>query len=165
MKGRPRMIPRPALYFLLALLLGVSAMLPSCGDKDTDEDLIKAAISDMAEGAEAKDPGRIKEHISDSYKDPAGNDYRALKGIMAFYFMQPESINVFLRRQEIEIKDGKGYATVRAVISRGRKAEGITDLVPEQTGGFIFDFTFENEGGDWMLTSAIWRQVGMAEAL
>ncbi|MBI5190634.1 MAG: hypothetical protein HZA22_08150 [Nitrospirae bacterium] len=152
-------------YILLILLLAVSAVLHGCGGEQTDEDLIKAAIQEMAEGAEAKDLGRVKGHISDGYKDPAGNDYQALKGIMAFYFMQPESINVFLRRQEVEIRDGKGYATVRAVISRGAKAESVTDLVPSEAGGFIFDFTFEKEGGDWMLTSAIWRQVGMAEAL
>jgi len=148
------------------VLLGVFclALLPACSH-ESDADKIKDVIADMAAGAEAKDISRVKKHIAKEYKDPAGNDYDALKGIMLFYFMQQDSINVFLRRQEVEVNSGRGHAAVRAVISRGKKLGSVKDIVPEEAGGFVFDFTFDRRGGDWLLISATWRQVNVTEAL
>jgi len=153
------------LVLFAALVILSLAILPSCKPKVSDEEQIKAAVVEMAKAAEAKDVSAVKGHISKNYKDPAGNDYNAMKGILAYYFMQPEGISVFLREQKVELRGEKGYDTVRAVISRGGKVDSAVSVLPSEAGGFILDLTFEKEDGDWMLTSAIWREVGVGEAL
>jgi hypothetical protein len=139
--------------------------LPGCGKGESDADRIKATVKEMAEGAEAKDIARVKRHIAKEYRDPAGNDYDALKGIMLYYFMQQGDINVFLRRQELDVKGDRAKMSMNAVISRGAKVSDIKDIGQAETAGFIFDLTFEKRGSDWLLVSAIWRQVGITEAL
>lgn len=139
--------------------------LPGCGKGETDADRIKATVKEMVEGAEAKDLARVKKHIAKEYKDPSGNDYDALKGIMLYYFMQQGDINVFLRRQEIEVKDDRAKMSMNAVISRGAKVSDIKEIGQAEAAGFIFDLTFEKRGNDWLLVSAIWRQVGVMEAM
>ncbi|HEX9860233.1 MAG TPA: hypothetical protein VGB23_03450, partial [Nitrospirota bacterium] len=151
-------------YIRLIVLLTASLalMTPGCGKGVSEEDAVRAVIEDMADAANHKDAGRLKEHISGSYKDPGGNDHDALKGIIAYNFIRADSINVFLRKTDIKVNGDRAHATVRAVISRGGKVESMADLVPESAAGFIFDFEFTKDGSDWLLTSAIWRQVGVA---
>ena len=148
-----------------ALLVLPAVLLDACGGGMSEEDRVKVVIGDVVKAAGDKDLDGVKRHISKRYRDPAGNDYEALKGIVLFYFMQPEGISLFTRRQRVEVKGDKAIVTLNAVISRGQKVKSIKDLVPAESGGFVFDLTFEREGGKWLLTSATWRQVGMAEAL
>lgn len=159
MRGKFYLLTAAMLVFCLPVLLG------GCAEKLPDEDAVRAVIKDMADAANHKDASRLKSHISKAYSDPAGNDYDALKGIIAYHFISADSINVFLRKTDVEVKGDKAYATVNTVISKGNKVESISDLVPESAGGFIFDFEFVRDGSDWLLTSAIWRQVGVAEVL
>ncbi len=140
-------------------------LLPGCGKGETDTDKIKAVVKDMAEGAQAKDIARVKQHIAKEYKDPTGNDYDALKGIMLYYFMQQGDINIFLRRQEVEVNGNRAKMSMNAVISRGAKVSDIKDIGQAEASGFIFGLTFEKRGGDWLLVSAVWRQVGVLEAM
>jgi len=147
------------------LLVLAPAALHGCKGTMSDEDRVWAVIEDMAQAAEAKDPGRLKDHISKDYSDPAGNDYKAIKGLIAYQFLRTGNITVFLRRHEIKVEGGHARATVRAVISTGRKVSDAADAEPGSSGGFVFDLEFVRDGSDWLLTSAIWRRVGIAEAL
>jgi hypothetical protein len=140
-------------------------LLPGCGNGGSDADKIEAVVKDMAEGAQAKDISRVKKHIAKEYQDPAGNDYDSLKGIMLFYFMQQGDINIFLRRQQVEVNGDRAKMSMNAVISRGAKVSDIKDIGQAEAAGFIFDLTFKRRGGDWLLDSAVWRQVGIMEAM
>jgi len=162
-----RPMKRMLAAFSAALLLsGVFFLqLPGCGRGGTDAERIKAAVKEMAEGAEAKDFGRVKKHIAKDYHDPSGNDYDALKGIMLYYFMQQGDIGVFLRRHQVDVNGGRARMSLNAVITRGAKVSDIKDIGKAEAAGFIFDLTFEKRGGDWLLVSAVWRQVGIMEAM
>lgn len=140
-------------------------LLPGCGKGESDADKVKSVVADMAAGAEAKDIAHVKKHIAKEYRDPSGNDYDALKGLMLFYFMQRPDINVFLRRQQVEVNGDRAKMSMNAVISRGAKVADIKDIGQAEASGFIFDLTFQRRGGDWLLVSAVWRQVGVLEAM
>lgn len=162
-----RPIKRIFVAFPAALLLSGAFFLslPGCGKGGTDADRIKAVVKEMAEGAQAKDISRVKKHIAKEYMDPTGNDYNALKGIMLYYFMQQGDINIFLRRQQVEVKGDRAKMSLNAVISRGAKVSDIKEIGQAEAAGFIFDLTFEKRGSDWLLVSAVWRQVGIMEAV
>ena len=156
----------PAAFSAALLLSGVFFLLVSgCGKDKTDADRIKAAVAEMAEGAQSKDFAMVKKHIAKEYRDPSGNDYDALKGLMLFYFMQQPDINIFLRRQQVEVNGDRAKMSMNAVISRGAKVSDIKDIGQAEASGFNFDLTFERRGGDWLLVSAVWRQVGVLEAM
>ncbi len=152
-------------FGLLLCALAFTGTLVSCSSGMTDEDRVWAAVKDMADAAEKKDIGRLKDHISKSYRDPSGNDYDQLKGFILYHFMRSGDISVFLRKHEVSVKGDKAYVTVRAVISKGRKVSDVSEAEPGSTGGFIFDLEFERDGSDWLMSSAIWRQVSITEAL
>ena len=155
----------PAAFLAALFVSGVFFFLPGCGGGKTDADKIKAAVNDMAEGAQAKDFARVKKHIAKEYRDPSGNDYDALKAMMLYQFMQQGDLSIFLRRQQVEVAGDRAKMSVKAVISRGPKVSDIKDVGQTDSGGFIFDLSFEKRGGDWLLVSAVWRQVSVLEAM
>ncbi len=157
--------PLKSVLVLLLVLMAFSAVLPACKGKQAGEEAVRAVIKDMAESAGKKDVSGVMKHIDREYKDAEGNNYDAIKGVLTMYFVQLESINVFLRKQHIEVKGDKAAAVVNAVVSRGRKVQDVKDLLPTEAGGFVFDLSFENKDGNWVVTSALWRQVGVAQAL
>jgi len=156
---------RERAVFILALLVLVPVVLNGCKGEISEEDRVWAVIKDMAQAAEAKDPGRLKDHISGGYSDPAGNDYTAIKGLIAYQFLRTGDISVFLRRHDIKVEGDRANATVRAVITTGRKVSDVADAEAGSAEGFIFDLEFVRDGSDWLLSSAIWRRIGITEAL
>jgi len=139
--------------------------LAGCGGEMTDEEAVKAVVEDMAEAAEAKDAGRIKDHISRDYSDPGGMGYQEMKAFLALQMMQSEHISVFLRKVDVEVKGDKAYANVRALIGRGEKPAANEEDPGTDRSGFVFDLTFVKQDGDWLMTEAIYRQVPVMEAL
>jgi hypothetical protein len=151
--------PWAGAFFLrsaFVLLFALVVFLPACKGKPNDEDAVKAVMKEMADSAGKKDISGVMKHIARDYKDASGNDYGQIKGVLAMYFIQPEGISVFLRKQHIEVKGEKAAAVVNAVVSRGQATEA---------SGFVFDLSFKKMDGEWMLTSALWRQVGIGQAL
>ena len=155
---------RSAFVFILALMV-FPVFLPACKGKVTEEDAVKAVIQDMAGFAQKKDVYGVMKHVAPEYSDSSGNNYDSLKGMLAMYFIQPEGISVFLRKQHIEVKGDKAAAVVNAIVSRGKKVEDLKDLLPTEAAGFVFDLSFKKVDGDWKLTSALWRRVVIAEVL
>src|SRR5512135_2004556 len=110
--------PLKSAFVLLWILLAFAAVLPACKGKQAGEEAVRAVIKDMAESAGKKDVSGVMKHIDREYKDAEGDNFDAIKGVLTMYFVQPESINVFLRKQHIEVKGDKAAAVVNAVISR-----------------------------------------------
>jgi ketosteroid isomerase-like protein len=147
---------------LVALLL---VLIPACSRKSTDEEMVRNAVKEAAGAAEAKDVKGFMAYISKDYHDDYGNDYDAVKGIIFYRFMRPGPISVFIRDVKVEVKGDRALVNARAVLVRGKEAEGIGSVLPENAEAYRFSLVFTREDGRWKVFNAGWEAVGAAGLL
>ncbi len=150
-----------ALFAVLSLLAAFS----SCARRASEEELIKETLAKAAQAAEEKDMAGVMRAISRKYADDSGNDYNAVKGIVFYEVMKKGSVSIFIRKDDVEVKEDTALAQVRALITRGGAVEGIKDIVPENADGFLFSIVLKKEDGTWKAVSAKWESIGAAGLL
>lgn len=146
-------------------VLSLLAALPSCARRASEEELVKETLAKVARAAEEKDMAGVMRAISRKYADDSGNDYNAVKGIVFYEVMKPGRVRIFIRKDDVEVKQGTALAQVRAIITSGGAAEGIKDIVPENADGFLFSIVLKKEDGAWKAVSARWESIGASGLL
>ena len=131
------------LRLLLPLLL-------ACGFGATDEDKVKATISEMAAAAAAPDLGGVLGPIAEDYKDADGVTKDQLRGFLFRQFQTRGPVISVLSPIAVQHVEGSAEATAsfEAVI-----AVGITlgDPMPDNADAFRFTVDLEKRDGDWMI--------------
>jgi hypothetical protein len=86
----------------IALLCAVLA----CGSEPgPPQAQIRAVLEAAESAAEAKDVKALERSISESYRDPAGRDKRALGGLLAFTLLRHESIHLLTRIDDLSFPE------------------------------------------------------------
>ena len=150
--------PYPRL--LLASSLFWLTLLPAC-HRETDEDNVKKVITKVRRSAEEKKIASVLENISKTYRDPQGNDYDGIKGLLAFYFFRHQKIGVLIPNIDIVVTGPTAKATFQAILTGKGAGEATTSAVlPEALGAYDFEVLFKKEEGQWKVTSAKWERAG-----
>lgn len=149
----------------LICVLSFLAAFPSCTHKASEEELIKETLAKAAQAAEEKDMAGVMRAISRKYADDSGNDYNAVKGIVFYEVMKPGKVSIFIRRINVEVKEGAALVDARVIITRGNPIKGIKDIVPENADGFRFSIVLSKEDGAWKTVSAKWESIAVAGLL
>ncbi len=139
--------------FLLTIFLLLS--IPFC-KKATDEEQLKKIVRILSEAGSRKDIKTIKEYISKDYRDPKGNDYDALRSLLAYYFLQYPRISIFITEQSVNIKGNSATVEAHAVLSSGREIKSLSDIIPEGMTFYVFIIDFKKINGNWLIFSADW---------
>lgn len=144
--------------YLLRCTLAVTALFTACSrPAATPEDQVRAVITAAATAARGKDLGAFKAIISEDYRDAEGRDKKGLKAILAYYFLQHQSVHLLTRVQALTLSSaGRATATIIAAMAGTELPEG--SLLPSLDAEmYRIDADFALEGGDWRLTRAAWR--------
>jgi len=150
------------IFIPTALLLLIT--FGSCsGTPPSEEERIREIIKEVAEKAEAKDIKAIKKHISKNYRDPRGNDYQELSGLLLYHFFRAEKLSTYLTEIEVSVEREKATAIVEAILTRGKEIKSLKDLIPEAASYYLFNLIFQKEQGKWLLVSAEWKPVSSAK--
>ncbi len=144
---------------LFIVIFGLFVSIASCR-KESEQDRIKKTIATVQKAAEEKDIRKIIDNLSKSYRDPEGNDYNSIKGLLLAYFFRHQKIHVFIPDIAVNIEDSRARAVFQAVLTGGNKTEAVTDIFPESMGMYEFDMSLVKESGDWKVTSARWERLG-----
>ena len=146
---------RSRIVWLSAL---ASCIFVACAaDPGSVEDQIRRLLADMETAAEAKDLGALKDTVSERYSDEAGNDRRAIVGLLTYHFLRNQGIHLFTRVASIESRED-GSATARAFVAMaGQPIADASALVGIRANLYRFDFEFEPAPDGWRLTRAAWR--------
>ncbi|MBI5875782.1 MAG: hypothetical protein HZB81_08095 [Deltaproteobacteria bacterium] len=160
-KGISFSLPTSCSVFLILVFLILSA----CAKQISEEDKLKAIVNETAEAAQKKDIGEIRKHISKSYKDADGNDYDAVRRILAYHFIRAETVSIFVRNVDVEIKGDTALVRANVILVRGKEVKSISDIIPESAAGYRFEMIFKKEGRDWKTVSGTWQDVGAAGLL
>ncbi len=150
------MIARTRILRLMILVL-LSVALSGC-HKDTDQEKIAKMLHLIQAEAEDKNAGALLKHVSKNYRDPRGNDYEAVKGLLLFYFFRHQRISIITTGLEIEIQGASARARFEAILSGRSGSNGA--ILPEALDAYRFAVSLTNEGGEWEVTSAQWSQFG-----
>lgn len=127
-------------------------------DRDTEKEKIQKTLSAVQAAAESKDVGDVLDCLSKAYRDPQGNDYTGIRGLLLYYFFRHQSITIILSGLETEIRGAAADARFQAILS-GRTASSGT-ILPDALGAYRFTVMFAKESGEWKITSAKWDRIG-----
>ena len=148
--------------WLLALsgaLAGALLVALACGrDATPPEERIRAVLAALESGAEAKNAGAMKEHVSETYADAHGNDKRAIAQLVAFHLLRNQSVYLLTRVRAVAVEaPGKGRAEVLVAMA-GTPIDGPEALLSLRADLYRFDLEFAEEAdGAWRIRSAEWR--------
>jgi len=140
------------ILFLMPLMGGCS--------KETEEDRVKKVVTSVQQAAEEKKIGAVLEHISKTYRDPQGNDYNGIKGLLAFYFFRHQKVSVYMPNIDIVVTGPTAKAIFQAILTGRGTGEAAGGILPEALGAYNFEVVLYKEDGQWKVTSAKWERAG-----
>ena len=144
-------------------VLGLCLLALACADRTPPEEHVREVLAALEEGAQQRDAGAMKEHISESYSDGHGNDKRAATQLVAFHLLQNQSVHLLTRVQSVEIAaPGEARAEVLVAMA-GTPIESPEALLSLRADLYRFDLAFAEEDGDWRVRSAEWRPAAVQD--
>ena len=137
------------LLLLLVLSMGVFWWFSS-GDK-SDEDQVRAAIHQVAEGAEDGDLNHTMEPFSDNYSDEDGADRSAIYGFLWQQYQKRGPIEVLLGPIDVTVDGQHAWASFEVALVEG--IDGSQFYWPVGVDALNFEVELAKEGGDWKISS------------
>ena len=139
--------------FIAAILIAILAPLTSSwfSTPTTDREKIKAAIHQVAEGAEQADIAMCMEPFSSQYADPEGMEKRSIQGVLWQHFRKRGPIMVWLGDIVVEVNGVYATATFNVGLAEGAE----NTVVPWPVSADILNFELElsKEEKGWRITS------------
>ena len=144
--------------FRTSVVAGVVAVFTgACGGPATPaEEQIRDWVSRGVEAAESKQRRAIVDMISPAYADARGNKRDAIDGMLRFYFLRMNSVELVTSIDEISVI-GDSAAEVLVTVGMAGTHNGALGLSAE---AYRFSFELEEADGDWQLISARWGELG-----
>lgn len=140
-------------------------LISFCTKPISEEDRLKQIVNEVAEAGQKKDIDAIRKHISKSYRDQDGNDYDGVRRLLLYHFIRAETVSVFVRSTDVEVKGDTALVKANMILVRGKDIKSIKDIIPESAAGYRFEMIFKKEGRDWKAVSGTWQDVGAAGLL
>jgi hypothetical protein len=141
----------------LIFILGLA--ISACSEQATlsDEDQVRRTLKAIEMGAQERSLSSMTEHISSSYQDHEGNDYKKIKGLMQLQLIKNQSINIFSNIRELEIiGDAATVEMSVAMASRGVDLSSQANRLRADTHRFSILLTREKQ--DWKIQSVSWQR-------
>lgn len=141
-----------------AILLSLTLLFPCSCRRETEEDRIRTIVAEVEQAAERKDVRTILNHLARTYRDPQGNDYEGIRGLLGFSFFRHPRVSVFIPAMDVTLSEGAARAQFQAVLTGGEQGGSPGALLPRNLGVYDFDVSFSKMDGEWKIVSAGWTQ-------
>lgn len=142
---------RPLLTALLATALA------SCGGAaGSAEQQLRAWVDRGHAAAEDKDRDALMDMISPTYSDARGNSRDDIENLFRFYFLRAKNVGLLVGIDDIEIFDDSA-ARVMLTVAMGATTDAVLGF---NADAYEFELDLENAGGEWLLVSGRWTDVG-----
>lgn len=135
----------PCVWMSLLLVVCCSAALPP-------EQALRNTIDAVEVAIEQRDNGALRDHLADDFIGPDGLDVDGARRLARVMFLRNQNIGVVLGPLEISLLDD--HATVRCTAALTGDSGGV---LPDS--GQLYEVTsgWRLEGGDWRMTSIVWK--------
>jgi hypothetical protein len=140
----------------LALAL-LGAVLACSRALETPEARVREVLAALEAGAEARDAGAMKEHVSEGYRDAQGQDKREAAALAAFHFLRNQSVYLLTRVRSVEV-EAPGEARAEVVVAMaGAPIPSPEALVGLRADLYQFSLRLREEDGAWRVSWASWH--------
>jgi len=141
---------------VLAVSLALVLLFTAC-HHETEQDRVKKVVLSVQKDAEAKQIRSVLDRIARNYRDPQGNDYDGIKGLLAYYFFRHQAISVYIPDIAVTVSEGTAQATFQAILT-GRDAGSGGTVIPEALGMYTFTVALVKVKSEWLVSSAKWER-------
>lgn len=152
----------PDRRFLSCVVLCITVACICGCHKENEQDNVKKVITGVQKAAEGKDARKIMNSLSKTYRDPQGNTYDDMKGLVLAYFYQYPKISLYIPTLDVSVEDASAKAVFQAVLTGRSANEASVTVLPESFDMYAFEVTLKKESGEWKIVSATWARVGDA---
>jgi hypothetical protein len=150
------MAARSAMLAQCCAALGLWLLALACADRTPPEERVREVLAALEEGAQERDAGAMKQHVSEAYSDAHGNDKRQVAQLVAFHLLRNQSVYLLTRVQGVELA-APGEAKARVLVAMaGTPIESPEALLGLRADLYRFDLAFREEDGAWRVRSADW---------
>lgn len=132
---------------LLALLAAISCSRPP------PEERLRAALADMQQALEDREPARFMEHVAADFVGNDGVDRDALQQMVRGQVLLNQRIDLVLGPAEVELREGGASVGFSALVAGGGGR-----LLPERGGAWQVTTGWREEHGQWRLHYARWER-------
>ena len=158
---RPSLVP---LFIRQAALICIALFAANCSSVSPEQRL-RATIGNGIEAAEEKDHAGLAGFVSDDYEDDRGRGRRELLGLVRGYLSQMGPLHIFSVEKSLVISSpGRAEVTLLVAVA-SVPIESIADLRRSTADLGRVELVFADEGGDWKLVDARWRQADLTDFL
>ena len=131
--------------------------LAGCGGPDVGPEAgIRAWVAQGHELAEDKDRGGLVDMISPHYTDARGNSRDDIGDMFRIYFLRTNSVALITKIEELNVF-GDDAGEVVLTVGMAGTHDGTFGFSAD---AYRFEMELERQGGDWLLTSARWGELG-----
>jgi hypothetical protein len=119
---------------------------------------VRSVIAAIEKAVESGSVSGVRDHVSESYADAAGNDRGAALALLQMRMSRHDVIHLLVQVRSLEFPGaGRAEATVLVAMA-GRDIDSLTALAGIAADFYRFDATFADEGGEWRVVRAAWRR-------
>jgi len=148
--------PRPWRPLIAAL---AGAVLAACGGSSgSAAEQVRAWVDRGHEAAEHRDREALVDMISPAYSDARGNSRADIEDLFRFWFLRSKRVALLVSVDDIEVIDG---TAARVLLTVGMGATTDRGLGFD-ADAYRFELDLENQGGEWLLVSGRWNELGGA---
>ena len=137
----------------------VAACMYSC-HKESEYDKVKKVVLNVQKATEEKDIRVILDSISKTYRDPQGNAYDDIKGLVLAYFYRYQKISLYIPSIEVAVENSSAKAAFQAIMTGRGAHDPSTAVLPESIDAYAFDVSLKKEPGGWKIVAAKWERIG-----
>ena len=139
--------------FFLALVVAVASPFVAewLNTPKTDEEKIRAAIQQIADGAEQGNIQMCMEPFSSQYEDSEGMEKRNIQAILWNHFRKRGPIMVWLGDIDVSVQDVSATAHFDVGLAEGEKGSAVP--WPVSADALTFTMEFVQEDGQWRVVN------------
>ncbi|MEM7561484.1 MAG: hypothetical protein AAF353_00400 [Pseudomonadota bacterium] len=146
---------------LLLILLFVAAA--GCSSGAPDDELIAETLDSLEQAAQARDVGEFMEWVSKEYADDSGNDWKRIRGLAQYQFIQNRKLYLYKSIRNMDIVGDQATAIV-LVAAAGEPISDPEKLTSIKAELMRFDLELVRDK-NWTVKSATWRRINASDFL
>jgi len=139
---------------MMRLLASIVVLLSLSGcDSPPAEQAIRDTIDKIEQGLEDKSSRAVSSHLAESFTIDQRSDKKAVRGMLAGYFLRYKTIELVLTNIEVTVNKND---PMRASSTATAALLGAKNRLPERGNVYKLTAQWQLQGADWLLVELSW---------
>lgn len=136
----------------ITFLWSLLALFTGCSEPPNDERLLRDAIKNIEQAAEAKQIQPILAYLAEEFLGNQSYRKANMQGMLLWQFRQNQHIHVLVQKVDIQLAGEQAQVICRLILA-GRDEK----IVPERARALVIDSEWQKREGHWLVVKARWQ--------